>query len=118
MKNDVLKDKEEQKKPIDKKTKFIFGVIVFAVGLIISILFPELATAYETPAATDPGYDFYDLVVEKGLKGPLGFAAGCWLLMNAGTTIGQNPKMAGLQAIGGGMLIKADAVAVTLGWMV
>lgn len=118
MTNEVLQDKEVKQKPIDKKTKLIWGLCVFVVALIVAFLFPEISTAYETPTATDPGYDFYDLVVEKGLKGPLGFAAGCWLLMNAGTTIGQNPKMAGLQAIGGGMLIKADAVAVTLGWMV
>jgi|SRR5690554_5108067 len=108
---------KEEKKQFALNKKWMLFIILLAVAVTLSF-FGVFAEAYEVPAANDPGYDFYDLVVKKGLEGPIGFSLGVFLLINAGTSIGQNPKMAALQALGGGVLIKAEAVATTLGWIV
>lgn len=94
---------------------------VLALALFVAVLATVLSAAaygYTPPSDGEVGYDFYDLVVKKGLNGPIGFVIGAWLLIDAGTTIGSNPKIAALKGIGGGALIKAEAIATTLGWMV
>lgn len=112
-----LSDKKV-KKPLTRNQKILITVVVMAVAALIAFIFPEGASAYTEPNANAPGYPFYDLVVDKGLKGPIGFAIGVWLLILAGTSIGANPKMAALQGLGGGALIKADSIAESLGWMI
>lgn len=121
MKNnsDIKLQDEVQGKPkvTNKQRLLVFIMLVIAVAVIYA-LFPAVAAAYETPAPSDPGYTFYELVIENGLNGPIGFVIGAWLLINAGTSIGSNPKLAALQAVGGGVLIKAEAVANSLGFLV
>lgn len=110
--------KNESYKEKWKKYKFPFLALMIAMALIVTFFFPELAVAYETPNQGDPGYAFYDLMLDKGLQGPIGFVAALWLLIDAGTTIGTNPKLAVLKALGGGALIQADSIATTLGYIV
>jgi len=108
---------DDIKGPLTRKQKIItFAIIcvIAVVGMVIS----GIAGAYTTPATGTPGYELYDLVMNKGLDGPIGFVFGAWLLINAGGSIGSNPKMAALQGIGGGMIIKAEAIANTLGYLV
>lgn len=106
-----------KKQPLTKQQKIIVFLILCAIAAI-GMFISSFAGAYTTPTTGDPGYEMYDLVINKGLDGPIGFVFGAWLLVNAGGNIGTNPKMAALQAIGGGMLIKAEAVANTLGFLV
>lgn len=114
---------EIQAKPSDDKKQFTKKQLSIGMLLLLLVLgvvftfFPE-AQAYTVPNATDPGFPIYDLVVTKGLEGPIGFAIGAWLLVNAGSSLGENPKVAALKAIGGGAMIKAESVATTLGWVI
>ena len=106
------KECKAKKLPFYKNPLFY---VVIVIAAVISFFMPG-AEAYTVPAASDPGYDFYNLVVKKGLQGPIGFAAGVWLLIDAGTTMGSQPKVGALKALGGGALIKAEDIATTLGY--
>lgn len=99
-----------------KSTVNNVGIAALIVAVIVAIFFPDFASAYSTPSSSDPAYSLYDLFVDKGIKGVPGFVAAVWLLVNAGITIGSNPKLAALQAIGGGALIQADSLAGSLGY--
>lgn len=115
--NEIKEAEKVESKGFTKKQKMIgMFLMLFVLGIVFTFL-PEVQ-AYTVPGATDPGYPIYDLVVTKGLEGPIGFAIGAWLLVNAGSTLGENPKVAALKAIGGGAMIKAESVATTLGWVI
>lgn len=115
--NDIQEKPVAEKNGLTKKQKMVvMFLMLLALGIVFTFL-PE-AQAYTVPTATDPGFPIYDLVVTKGLEGPIGFAIGAWLLVNAGSTLGENPKVAALKAIGGGAMIKAESVATTLGWVI
>ena len=101
----------------DTTTRSFWKRSVQVALLTTSCLFSKVY-AYSTPATTDPGYELYDIFINKGLEGPVGFVVGAWLLANAGFKIGENPKVAVLSAMGGGLLIKAESVAKALGWMI
>lgn len=101
-------------KPVTNGQRVVTLLLLIGVA-VVAVVYSQMTGAYTTPATGDPGYDMYDLVINKGLDGPVGFVIGSWLLINAGTTMGSNPKAAALQAIGGGALIKAEEVANTLG---
>jgi len=76
------------------------------------------AMAFNKPAAGAAGYDLYTLIIENGLQGVPGFVGGAWLLAQAGQMMKESVWKAGLQAVGGAAIIKADAILPTLGAMV
>lgn len=48
-----------------------FGIALLLLGIVGSA-----AHAFSAPAQGDLGYDIYDIVVNQGVKGPLGFVGG------------------------------------------
>lgn len=90
------------------------GAYFFAATALVS----NSAMAFTKPASGAAGYDLYTLVIENGLQGVPGFVGGAWLIAQAGQMMKESVWKAGLQAVGGAAIIKADAVLPTLGAMI
>lgn len=78
---------------------------------------PLAVMAATTPAAGDPGFELYDLFVNDLAKGPLGFVGAMALFLWAGSMIKDSYWKAGAAAIGGGVVLKADALTSSFGAM-
>ncbi len=76
------------------------------------------AHAFTAPAAGDLGYDIYDIVVNKGVKGPLGFVAGVAAFLFGVSRLFSN-IMVGIPTIVAAVcLIKSDTILQTFGMTV
>jgi len=92
--------------------------IAIALLLVAMLMVSSIAAAFTAPAAGDFGYDVYDIVVNKILNGPIGFIGGLFLIVFGVTQIMKNWMMTILCIIAGTVLIRAEAMVVTLGAMV
>lgn len=92
-------------------------VVALMAGLLV-LAVAGTAFAFMTPtgAATEVGFDLYDLIVNKFIKGPIGAAAGVALVVvgAVGAALG---KLSGAvwPLIGGGVLVGAPGLASSLG---
>ena len=76
------------------------------------------AHAFTAPAATDLGFDIYDIVVNKGVKGPMGFVAGVASFLFGVSQLFRN-VMVGIPTIVAAVcLIKADTILQTFGMVI
>jgi hypothetical protein len=76
------------------------------------------AYAFTAPAAGDLGYDIYDIVVNKGVKGPLGFVAGVAAFLFGVSRLFSN-IMVGIPTIVAAVcLIKSDTILQTFGMVI
>lgn len=98
-----------------KESKLSANVFLAAV---LTVLFSGAAMAWTAPATTAAGYGIYDLVVNDGVKGPLGFVGGIVLVCMAGMTIKENVWKAVGTAVGGAGLIKAETLATSFGALI
>lgn len=96
-------------KPMNLRAVLAGGALLFASGV---------AGAFTAPAAGDFGYDVYDIVVNQILNGPIGFIGGVALIVFGATQIMKNWFATILCIIAGTVLIRADALVVTLGKLV
>ena len=86
-----------------------------ALGLALSV---GAAHAFTAPAAGDLGYDIYYIVVNKGVKGPLGFVAGVAAFLFGVSRLFSN-IMVGIPTIVAAVcLIKSDTILQTFGMVV
>lgn len=90
---------------------------------LVSVMFLALSTqafAVVAPAAGSLGYDIYDIVVVQGLQGAFGYVAGALAVAyGAYLIIGKSQFVVGVPAlIGGGLMIKADTIAQSLGALI
>lgn len=86
-----------------------------ALGLALTA---GAAHAFTAPAAGDLGYDIYDIVVNKGVKGPLGFVAGVAAFLFGVSRLFSN-IMVGIPTIVAAVcLIKSDTILQTFGMVV
>lgn len=92
-------------------------VIAFVSLILISVLLTATAFAYSAPAAGDPGYTVYDILVNKMIKGPIGSSGGVFLMALGATMINQSWVKGGATALSGGIVFNADAVATSFGMM-
>ena len=100
-----------------KKSFSLFGLIVFAFAFVS--MFDADAHAIVAPAAGTFGYDLYDLAVNEILKGPIGFVSGvAAVIFGAFLAIQTKILPCLLCMLAGGMIIKADAITVTLGMVI
>jgi hypothetical protein len=93
-------------------------LMLMALLLVVFLLASSMATAFTAPATGDFGYDVYDIVVNQILNGPIGFIGGVALIVLGATQIMKNWMMTILCIIAGTVLIRAEALVVTLGAMV
>lgn len=76
------------------------------------------AHAFTAPAIGDLGYDIYDIVVNKGVKGPLGFVGGVAAFLFGVSRLFSN-VMVGIPTIVAAVcLIKSDTILQTFGMVV
>lgn len=100
-----------------KKTISLFGLLAFAFTFVG--MFAADAHAITAPVAGTFGFDLYDLAVNEILKGPIGFVAGVSaVIFGAFLAIQTKILPCLLCMLAGGMIIKADAITVTLGMVI
>jgi hypothetical protein len=76
------------------------------------------AWAFKAPVVGDLGYDIYDIVVNKGVKGPLGFVGGVAAFLFGVSRLFSN-IMVGIPTIVAAVcLIKADTILQTFGMVI
>lgn len=88
------------------------------VPLALLALVSSGAHAFTAPAAGDLGYDIYDIVLNKGVKGPLGFVAGVAAFLFGVSRLFSN-IMVGIPTIVAAVaLIKSDTILQTFGMVI
>ncbi|NKE70157.1 hypothetical protein [Candidatus Manganitrophus noduliformans] len=94
-----------------------FQVAFLALLFILAIA--PFAMAITAPAAGSFAYDVYDIGVNQMLKGPIGFVAGVVaIIMGAAAAIMGEVMYAIPAILGGGVLLKADALVTSLGALI
>lgn len=89
------------------------------LALLFVLMIAPFAHAITAPAAGSFAYDVYDIGVNKILKGPIGFVAGVVAIVMGAAAAIMGEIMYAIPAIlGGGILLKADAVVTSLGAMI
>ncbi|MCW6536035.1 hypothetical protein [Sphingomonas lycopersici] len=76
------------------------------------------AHAFSAPAQGDLGYDIYDIVVNKGVKGPLGFVGGVAAFLFGVSRLFSNIMIGIPTIVAAVCLIKADSILQTFGMIV
>ena len=87
-----------------------------AVGLLFCA---QNAMAFTVPTSGSFAYDLYDLAVNQILKGPVGFVAGIGFMILCVFAIARQMVLPAILCLFAGViLIKADAIVVTLGGII
>ena len=93
--------------------------IDFAIsGLIAVLLAAGAAHAFTAPAPGDLGYDIYDIVVNQGVKGPLGFVGGVAAFLFGVSRLFSNIMIGIPTIVAAVCLIKADSILQTFGMLI
>lgn len=74
--------------------------------------------AFTAPTAGDLGYDIYDIVVNQGVKGPLGFVAGVAAFLFGVSRLFSNIMIGIPTIVAAVCLIKADSILQTFGMVI
>lgn len=93
---------------VDKVALFLAAIIAGA----------SVAHAFQAPAAGDLGYDIYDIVVNKGVKGPLGFVGGVAAFLFGVSRLFSNIMIGIPTIVAAVCLIKADSILQTFGMVI
>ncbi|KAJ8138156.1 hypothetical protein OY671_008631, partial [Metschnikowia pulcherrima] len=108
----------EHKHMIKKIGNQAVAIANVGVPLALSAMVSGGAHAFTAPAAGDLGYDIYDIVVNKGVKGPSGFVAGVAAFL-FGVSRSFSNVMIGIPTLVAAVcLIKADTILQTFGMVV
>jgi len=90
------------------------GKSLLTFGGVIGLT--SLSFGFSAPDQGSFIYDAYDVLVNKMIKGPIGTAAGIGLIVLGVYNMIMNRWAATVTSfVGGGVLIKADSIAQTLG---
>jgi len=76
------------------------------------------AYAFAQPQAGDLGYDIYNIVVNQGVKGPLGFVGGVAAFLFGVSRLFSNIMIGIPTIVAAVCLIKADSILLTFGMVV
>lgn len=88
------------------------------VPVALLALIAASAHAFTSPAAGDLGYDIYDIVVNRGVKGPLGFVAGVAAFLFGVSRLFSNIMIGIPTIVAAVCLIKADSILQTFGMVI
>jgi hypothetical protein len=86
--------------------------------LLAAIGAAGIAHAFQAPAAGDLGYDIYDIVVNQGVKGPLGFVGGVAAFLFGVSRLFSNIMIGIPTIVAAVCLIKADSILQTFGMVI
>ena len=89
-----------------------------ALALFAAIVGAGAAHAFSAPAAGDLGYDIYDIVVNQGVKGPLGFVGGVAAFRFGVSRLFSNIMIGIPTIVAAVCLIKADSILQTFGMVI
>lgn len=89
-----------------------------ALMLLLSIAAAGTAHAFQAPATGDLGYDIYDIVVNQGVKGPLGFVGGVAAFLFGVSRLFSNIMIGIPTIVAAVCLIKADSILQTFGMVI
>lgn len=87
-----------------------FGIALLLLGIVGSA-----AHAFSAPAQGDLGYDIYDIVVNQGVKGPLGFVGGVAAFLFGVSRLFSNIMIGIPTIVAAVCLIRADSILQTFG---
>jgi hypothetical protein len=76
------------------------------------------AHGFAAPASGDLGYDIYDIVVNQGVKGPLGFVGGVAAFLFGVSRLFSNIMIGIPTIVAAVALIKADSILQTFGMVI
>jgi hypothetical protein len=103
---------------IPKIGRHAVSVANVGVPLAVMAVMTGGAHAFTAPATGDLGYDIYDIVVNRGVKGPLGFVAGVAAFLFGVSRLFSN-IMVGIPTIVAAVcLIKSDTILQTFGMVI
>jgi hypothetical protein len=86
--------------------------------LLAAIAGTSVAYAFQAPAAGDLGYDIYDIVVNQGVKGPMGFVGGVAAFLFGVSRLFSNIMIGIPTIVAAVCLIKADSILQTFGMLI
>ncbi len=103
--------------------KMMRGRSVRAVDMALLFLVAAVAAtgaahAFQAPAAGDLGYDIYDIVVNQGVKGPLGFVGGVAAFLFGVSRLFSNIMIGIPTIVAAVCLIKADSILQSFGMVI
>ena len=79
---------------------------------------PLLSMAGVVPAVGDLGYDFYDTVVNNGVKGPIGFVGGSLAIVYGVSQLFRSWMLGVMGLVAGTAALKADTITTSLGALI
>jgi len=88
------------------------------LALVALLAATSIAQAFQAPAAGDLGYDIYDIVVNQGVKGPLGFVGGVAAFLFGVSRLFSNIMIGIPTIVAAVCLIKADSILQTFGMLI
>lgn len=99
-----------------ERNKLLIASLV--VGTMVIAVAPD-AFAVTAPVTGSFAFDVYDIAVNNILKGPVGFVCGVGAIaFGAFSAIRSQIFPAVAATLGGGMLIKSDAIVTSLGMLI
>ncbi|RSU54904.1 hypothetical protein [Sphingobium yanoikuyae] len=85
---------------------------------VVALALASAAHAFQAPTAGDLGYDIYDIVVNQGVKGPLGFVGGVAAFLFGVSRLFSNIMIGIPTIVAAVCLIRADSILQTFGMIV
>jgi hypothetical protein len=98
--------------------KHALTVADIGIPVLLLSLVAASAHAFTAPVAGDLGYDIYDIVVNQGVKGPLGFVGGVAAFLFGVSRLFSNIMIGIPTIVAAVCLIKADSILQTFGMVI
>ena len=96
----------------------VLSVADIGIPVLLLSLVAASAHAFTAPVAGDLGYDIYDIVVNQGVKGPLGFVGGVAAFLFGVSRLFSNIMIGIPTIVAAVCLIKADSILQTFGMLI
>ncbi|ALH81523.1 hypothetical protein E5675_05840 [Sphingopyxis sp. PAMC25046] len=103
---------------VKKLTRTVLSAADVGVPVLLLSLLAASAHAFTAPVAGDLGYDIYDIVVNQGVKGPLGFVGGVAAFLFGVSRLFSNIMIGIPTIVAAVCLIKADSILQTFGMVI
>jgi hypothetical protein len=95
------------------------NAMLLMLGLVASVFASVTAQAFTAPAVGSLAYDVYNVVINQGVEGAIGFTAGVLALVFGGFRAISGQLLTGVMAlIAGIILINAENIVLSLGMMI
>ena len=91
---------------------------ILTASSMTAAMVPADVWAIAVPAVGSFAYDVYDVAVNQILKGPIGFVAGMAAIVFGAAQLMKSWPIAIMGILAGTVLLKADAITVSLGMVV